>query len=345
MPILIFGAGAIGQWLGALLHSAGHSVQLHGRPAVAESIARRGGISLNGGPPQDVPFSTDLEMIAGREFSTVICTVKTYAVQSALEELASAELRFGDIVSFQNGWGTEEHYLRHFPRHKLWTLTTTRAVGVEAPGVLLPSDKGGLAIAPWEHEGTASTSPVQLRRLPIPLVQPRRGKDQKWSKLLLNVMGNATGAVTGLSPRDYAASPKLMRLELQLLREAMAVGRALGLRRVKLPGFDVPFFCNLIERLPVGVMAPIVGRKMSGARGDKLPSLFEDIAHPDAPSEIEAMNGAVVVEGARIGVPTPHQSLLMEAFWRCRREPAFWERLRAKPERLCDILEPATASR
>jgi 2-dehydropantoate 2-reductase len=341
MPLLIFGAGAIGQWLGALLASEGHEVQLHGRPRVAEAIAARGGISLNGEAPIEVPFSTDIEQLRGKAFSCVICTVKTYAVRQALEELESSGAGFGDLVSFQNGWGTEDEYIRRFPRHKLWTLTTTRAVGMDAPGVLLPSNKGGLAIAPWEHEGTSSTSPVQLRRLPVPLVLRKRGKDQKWSKLLLNVMGNATGAVTGLSPRQYAESPKLMRLELVLLREAMAVGKAMGLNWVDLPDFAVPLFCNLIEKLPLRVMAPVVGRKMRNARGDKLPSLFEDLKHPDAPSEIEHMNGAVVSEGARIGVPTPHQALLMEAFWRCRRESAFWERLRNKPERLADILEPS----
>jgi 2-dehydropantoate 2-reductase len=343
LSILIFGAGAIGQWLGALLASAGASVQLHGRPGVAEAVAARGGIILNGSDPIPLEFSTSLEEIQGRRYSCVICTVKTYAVRSALEELRSARPSFGDVVSFQNGWGTEEHYIELFPRHKLWTLTTTRAVAIEEPGVLNGSDKGGLAIAPWEHEGTSSTSPIELRRLPIPLVQPERGKDQKWSKLLLNVMGNATGAVTGLAPREYASHPRLMRLELSLVREAMAVGRAMGIRRVALPGFNIPAFCAAIEKLPLALMAPIVGKKMSGARGEKLPSLFEDLQHPDAASEIDAMNGAVVAEGTRLGVPTPYQSLLMEAFQRCRREPPFWERLRNNPDRLADILEPAQA--
>lgn len=342
--ILIYGAGAIGQWLGALLSSGGNDVQLHGRPRVAEAIAERGGVSLNGAPPVAVAFSTRPEELRGKSFSSVICTVKTYAVRQALEELAEAAPSFDDLISFQNGWGTEEHYLDLFPQHKLWTLTTTRAVGVEAPGDLSPSDKGGLAVAPWEPDDSGNSSPVELRRVPIPLVQPSRGRDQKWSKLLLNVMGNATGAVTGLSPKEFSARPKLMRLELLLLREAMNVGKAMGLRRIELPGFPIPVFCHLIEKLPVSVMAPIVGKKMSGARGDKLPSLFEDIAFPERPSEIYEMNGAVVREGARLGVPTPYQSLLMECFERCRREPAYWERLKARPERLADILEPARSA-
>ncbi len=315
-------------------------MQLHGRPSVASAIAERGGIVLDGSEPLDVPFSSTLEELRGSSYSAVICTVKTYAVKSALEELRASGATFEELVSFQNGWGTEKYYTELFPDHHLWTLTTTRAIGVEAPGAIYQADKGGLAISPWDPEKTNHSSPVALRRLPIPLVQPARGSDQKWSKLLLNVMGNATGAVTGLAPNDYADHPKLMRLELLLVREAMAVGRALGVERVDLPGFPVKFFSNLIEKLPLPMVSPVVAKKMKTARGDKLPSLFEDLKDPNAPSEIEAMNGAVVEVGAQVGVPTPYQTLLMEVFHRCRQEPTFWERLRNKPERLADLLNP-----
>lgn len=337
-PVLIFGAGAIGQWLGALILSSGSPVQLHGRAKVKEAIAKRGGICLDGCAPLDIPFSSSLDELKGRTFSTVICTVKTYAVQNALSELQSANIHFQDIVSFQNGWGSEPMYLEAFPRKKLWTLTTTRAIKVEAPGSITSSPKGGLAISPWESEGKATSSPIALRKLSIPLVQPRSGKEQKWSKLLLNVMGNASGAVTGLSPVDYAKVPRLMRLEILLVREAMAVGTGLGLKRVVLPGFDIPLFCGLIERLPLAIIAPIVGKKMARARGEKLPSLFEDVADPKSSSEVDDMNGAVVREGAKLGMATPLQSALMEVFHRCRREPEFWNRLRTSPERLVDIL-------
>ena len=340
MPILIFGAGAIGQWLGALLFSNGCSVQLHGRPSVGDAIAARGGISLDGSDPLDVPFSTSLDELSGQHFSSVICTVKTFAVEAALKELQASGASFDELVSFQNGWGTEPYYSELFPDHPLWVLTTTRAIGVDAPGDIRQASKGGLAVAPWDPESTTHSSPVAFRRLPIPLVQPERGVDQKWSKLLLNVMGNATGAVTGLAPGVYAEHSKLMRLELLLVREAMRVGRAFGIERVDLPGFPIRAMSAMIEKLPLPVIAPIVAKKMKNARGEKLPSLFEDLKHPEAPSEFEAMNGAVVRIGAQLGVPTPYQSLLMEVFQRCRQEPAFWERLRNNPDRLADLLNP-----
>lgn len=201
MSTLIFGAGAIGQWLGALLHSSGSEVELHVRPRVAESIAELGGIVLNDARPVPVKVSSTPEELEGREFKTVICTVKTYAVESALKDLKASGVEFEELVSFQNGWGTDEKYVEEFPNHKLWTLTTTRAVGIEKPGLLTPAMKGGLAVAPWSS-GVRGI-PQCLRRVTIPLVVLERALDLKWSKMLLNLIGNATGAVTGLLPVSW----------------------------------------------------------------------------------------------------------------------------------------------
>lgn len=338
MSVLIFGAGAIGQWLGALLASEGVEVQLHGRPRVAKALAQLGGVQIDQGPPIPIPFSSEPRELKGREFDTLICTVKTFAVPSAVAEIKSLKLKFNHLVSFQNGWGTEHLYSDAFPEHKFWNLTTTRAVGAEGPGRLTPSDKGGLAIAPAD-ESTRGLPPAQIRSVRIPLIICQRGQDLKWSKLLLNLIGNATGAVTGLSPNQYAAHPKLMRAEILLCREALAVGKALGIQRVDLPGFPIKLLSNLIETLPLGLVTPIIARKFRGARGDKLPSLFQDLEHPDKPTEIDHLNGAVVEQGKKVGVATPRHDALTRLFHHCRREPATWHQLRAEPTRLAAMLE------
>jgi len=337
LSTLIFGAGAIGQWLGALLFSSDCQVQLHGRPRVAEEIKKQGGIVLNGSSPIDVPFSTSLEELRGSRFDTVIVTVKTFAVQSALEDLAQSGVEFEHLVSFQNGWGTEEFYLKTFPDHKLWALTTTRAVGMEGPGKLTPSSKGGLAIAPWNLTRPEGI-PSDLRKVKIPLIRLERGVDLKWSKLLLNQLGNATGAITGLSPQRLAGNPQLMRTELELAREAIAVGRALGVRRMDLPSCPVKILSTAVERLPLSLVSPIIAARLKKARGDKLPSLFLDLEDPSRPTEIDNLNGAVAKEGERLGVPTPKQSALVDLFHRCRRDSEVWESIKNNPTSMMDYV-------
>jgi 2-dehydropantoate 2-reductase len=334
---LIFGAGAIGQWLGALLFSSGSEVQLHGRPRVAAAIKEQGGIVLNGSTPIDLPFSSRIEELTDRRFDTVICTVKTFAVESALQELSESGLEFEELVSFQNGWGTEAAYLKIYPEKKLWALTTTRAIGIEQPGRLTPAKKGGLAVAPWDPNKTQGL-PDALRRVKIPLVILERGIDLKWSKLLLNLIGNATGAITGLSPQHLANQPLLMRTELELTREAMAVGAALGVRRMDLPSFPVKVLSGAIEKLPLRVVSPLIAARLRRARGEKLPSLFYDLEEPSRPTEIDHLNGAVAQEGARLGVPTPKQRALVDLFHKCRREPDVWMKIRRDPILMMDYV-------
>lgn len=335
MSTLIFGAGAIGQWLGALLLSSGSQVQLHGRESVATTLKGHGGVILNENAPVPLPFSTTLEELTGKSFDTVICTVKTYAVEQALKELKESGAAVERLVSFQNGWGTERFYQESFPDTPLWAATTTRAVGMEEPGKLTPSSRGGLAIAPWNDE---TGIPECFKKVKIPLVKLARGQDLKWSKLLLNLIGNATGAVTGLAPRDLARHPLLMKTELELAREAIAVGRALGVERRNLPGFPVVALSAALDKLPVKLMAPVIASKLRGARGDKLPSLFFDLDDPTRPTELDELNGAVASEGARLGVPTPKQKALVDLFHLCRRDAQAWNAIRANPEKMLEYV-------
>lgn len=337
MSTLIFGAGAIGQWLGALLFSSGTEVQLHGRPRVAETIEKQGGIVLNGSSPLAVPFSSSLEEIEGKTFDTVISTVKTFAVEQALSDLAKAELNFEHLVAFQNGWGTEEHYENTFPDHKFWVLTTTRAVGVEQTGRLTTANKGGLAIAPWDPKMRIGI-PAGLRKVSIPLVRLQRGLDLKWSKLLLNIIGNATGAITGLTPQNLANHPQLMRTELELARETLAVGRGLGVRRMDLPSFPVKFLSGALEKLPLRLVSPLIAARMRRARGEKLPSLFFDLEDPTRPTEIDHLNGSIAREGSRLEIPAPKQRALTDLFHRCRHDSELWHKIRKNPSLLMDFV-------
>ena len=339
MSTLIFGAGAIGQWLGALLSSCGVEVQLYGRPRVAKALQQNGGVRLGDLPPVDLAFSHRLTDLENKHYSSVICTVKTFAVEAALLELSCIPgLEFDSLISFQNGWGSEAIYEEIFPAKELWALTTTRAVGVEAPGVLYPSDKGGFGIAPWTTGLSSQKLPKALRKVSLPLVVPKNGRDLKWSKLLLNLIGNVTGAVTGLAPAKLASNSQLMKLEIRLIKEALAVGKAMGIQRVDLPGFPVRLFSKMAETLPVGVVAPLVAAKMKKARGDKLPSIFDDLEYPEKATEVDLLNGAVITQGLEHGVPTPLQSGLVSIFHQCRDDSEFWHSIRQNPRKLVELL-------
>ena len=71
----------------------------------------------------------------------------------------------------------------------------------------------------------------------------------KWSKLLGNLVGNATAAILDMDVGAIYRHPGLFRLEHAQLDEALSVVRALGLSPVALPGADVRMLLRAL-RLP-----------------------------------------------------------------------------------------------
>lgn len=126
----------------------------------------------------------------------------------------------------------------------------------------------------------------------------------KWSKLVANLVGNATSAILDLDPGEVYADRHLFGVERRQLSEALAVMHALGLRPVALPGADIRLLV-LAVRAPAGAAWAVLRRVVGGARGGKMPSLRGHIRAGGGPSEARWLNGAVADNGRRAGVPTP----------------------------------------
>jgi 2-dehydropantoate 2-reductase len=166
----------------------------------------------------------------------------------------------------------------------------------------------------------------------------------KWSKLMANLMANATGAILDMDSDAIYRDPRLYEVERRQLRETMAVMKELGLRPVSLPRGPVPLLA-LGLRLPSWLGRPIMTRVVAGARSGKAPSLRLHVrsAPADAPcaeqTEVEWMNGAVARAGSRIGVATPVNARLAALVDEVATDPARRAWFRGHPERLLAELD------
>src|SRR5205085_8134507 len=61
---------------------------------------------------------------------------------------------------------------------------------------------------------------------------------ERWSKLVMNSMGNGVTAATGLTSGDCLRNPAIRRFQIPLAGEAIRVGQALGYTLEKLKGID-----------------------------------------------------------------------------------------------------------
>jgi 2-dehydropantoate 2-reductase len=133
----------------------------------------------------------------------------------------------------------------------------------------------------------------------------------KWSKLLTNLLANATSAILNLTPAQIFADARLFRVEMAQLNEALAVMRALNAAPVDLPGVPVRLLA-FGTRLPAFVARPLMQRAVGSGRGAKMPSFHIDLYSGRGRSEVAYLNGAVWRHGTQLGVPTPVNQMLTE---------------------------------
>jgi len=316
VKILVIGAGAIGGFVGGMLAYHGHQVTLLGRPAPMQQLAQTGlTIQYPQRPPLVARPQTISQLIElpHSTFDFILLTVKAPDVAQAIAQLQTSPLTIDQtyLVSLQNGLGSEELLAAAFGHAKIIAATITIPIQVPQPGLIeISKVKGGLGLAPlsaMQAAGQAEALANALSQAGLPTVIYPDCHTMKWSKLLLNIINNATAAILDEPPAQIIARPELFNLEIAALREAYQVMRALGLRPVKLPGYPTQWLGRLLATtwLHMGIVRAIMRPFMVSGRGNKMPSLHLDLAAGRRTSEIMFLNGAIVQAGRKVGIATP----------------------------------------
>ncbi len=316
MRVLIIGAGAVGSLIGARLALAGHDVTLVGRAALRDAVAAAGLtlIAPDGARqtthPQ-VATSAAAALAGPARFDLACLAVKAYDTAAVIDELQPVTGALPSLISFQNGIGNEEALASAFGADRVIAGALDTPVSVPAAGqvqVHRPRFRMGLAAvgavgvaqaaAAFAQAGFDVTTYVDYRSL-------------KWSKLLFNLLANASCAILDWTPAQVMAHPQAARLEARAWQEALDVMAALGTRPVNLAGYPLALFAPVARRLPPRILGRVLRRFVSGGRGSKMPSLHIALAEGKR-SEVAWLNGAVARLGAEHGVATPVNQALAD---------------------------------
>jgi 2-dehydropantoate 2-reductase len=340
---VVVGGGAVGSLLAWALSTGGAGVTLiRRRPMTPE----RGSIAINRrGPsePARVTIVSSIGAVDGR-VDAILLAVKAYDVEATVGSLPASP---ATIVTVQNGISSEEVVLDNRPSDALVAASLTASVELATDGSVRWRRRGGIGLAPAREGGPATAGEFAsvFRRGGLPARVYPDWRAMKWSKLIGNLVGNATSALLDMPPRAIYSDPALFEIERAQLREAFAVMRALGLKPVALSGADIrPLELGL--RAPALVARPILSRIVASARGGKDPSLRIGMTAgngPPARSEISWLNGAVARTGAALGVPTPVNAALVDLVERSMTDADLRTTLRRQPSNLVTMLaEPAS---
>ncbi len=320
LNILVFGAGAIGTYIGGSLAIAGQRLTFVEQPAVAETLRQRGlkldlSVDKRRGERstfevQEAVFADSLESaLAASRYDVAIFALKSFDTLSALETLKPFREVLPPILCLQNGVDNEPAIAAALGAEKVIYGTVTSAVGRGGPGEITLEKLRGMGLA-----GSSELSYRVAAALDDALLNCRvfqNAAEMKWSKLLTNLLANPTSAILNMTAAEIYAHPDLYRLEIEQLRECLAVMKAQGLNTVDLPGTPVRLLA-LATKLPTWLSKPFLSKAAGAGRGGKMPSFHIDLYAGRTNSEVTYLHGAVVRAGEKLGVPTPVNKLLTE---------------------------------
>ena len=334
VKICVFGAGAIGGFLGAKLAQSGADVSLVARGANLAAI-RANGLTLRADGQEAVvrlPATDDPAELGPQDY--VIVTLKANQVDAALPRFAPLLGRDTAVVTAVNGipyWyfhrqeGPWENrsIASVDPNNCQWTLLgPDRAIGcvvypateLVAPGVV--EHVYGDRFPIGEPSGEISARCQRLSAvfaasgLKAPVLD--RIRDEIWLKLWGNLCLNPLSALTGTTLDVLCSEAGTREIARAMMGEAQAIAERLGVRfRVDLD------------------------RRLDGARkvGAHKTSMLQDLER-GRPLEIDALVTAVQELGRLVEVPTPTLDVVL-ALIQHRAEA-----LRLYERRLADAVQP-----
>lgn len=349
MKFLLFGAGAIGTYIGGSLALAGHQVVFVEQPKMVEALSEKGlrlDLTIDGRrktkdafivPPRSFVIEPSLEeALKFGPFDAAIFALKSFDTAPAMEGLKPFAEKLPPVLCLSNGVDNEPTIAQTLGADKVMYGTVTTAIGRRGAGDIVLEKLRGVGVAAGHPLSEKLVEAFNRAHLNCRLYPD--APSMKWSKMLTNLIANPTSAILNMTAAQVFANRKFYKLEIEMLKECLAVMKAMGLEVVDLPGTPVTALA-FATKLPLWLSKPFVSKAAGSGRGGKMPSFHIDLYSGRGKSEVEYLHGAVVREGKARGIPTPVNELLTETLLALTNKEVPLEEYAGTPEKLLSKLK------
>ncbi len=296
MKITLVGPGALGCLFATFLARAGADIWLldHNPQRALRLLSQ--GLCLVEGEKESVwpvHVTSDAEAIGTSQ--VVLFCVKSHDVGKVISKVEFLLGKNTLLIALQNGIGHHHALNTHFD---VWVpAVTALGASMSKPGRVIHGGKGITSVG---FAGTANKDMVEqlnglvalLNRAGLQSVLSDDIAVPIWNKLLVNVGINALTALNDCPNGKLLDMPQaLKKLELAV-SEGAAVARAKGIKIVEDP--------------------VAMAKEVCKATSHNISSMLADV-RKGRETEIDAINGALVVEAQALGIPAPVNNELVFA--------------------------------
>jgi 2-dehydropantoate 2-reductase len=314
MRTLIFGAGAIGGYLGGILTAAGADVTLVARGAQYEALSRKG-LRLEGkksGREERIPVKVCKPGEEQGTFELVFIGLKAHQIAANAAHLTRLLAPGGMLLFPQNGipwWYFErlDSPLRGtrlpsldpdgtlattFPLDAVIGAVTNKPAELVEPGSIRLADQATdrLVVGELDNQITPRLEAIKTLIEPAgwPVLVTNDIRTFKWRKLLSNAVFNPLGALTQSSALQLVKFSGTRSLALEMIREVSAVAASLGVTPDMTPEQMIEGTEKRVE-IPSSTLQDVrAGRQM----------------------ELDAIDNAVIDIAKLTGVPVPNLEIV-----------------------------------
>lgn len=281
-PWVIVGTGAMACLFGALL-SPHHRVTLLGTWAEGVRAVSRHGVKLETGAgvrTVEVAATQAAAELEGTELAVVL--VKAWQTERAAAQLSACLTQGGLALSLQNGLGNLETLEQSLGRARATVGVVTVGATLLGPGHVR---YGGQGVVYLGEDTRLKPLEAALRAAGLEVHTADDLPALMWRKLLINAGINPLTALLGVPNGGLLERPAAIQVLSAAVKEVAGVAAAKSIR--------------------LGLADPVeaaldVARKTAGNQS----SMLQDVLR-GAPTEIDAINGAVARQAEQAGVAAP----------------------------------------
>ena len=289
MSLLVVGTGALACLFAARLASIGLPVTMLGSWPEGMAALRQHGVrllDLNGST-----HSYDVEVLdAGScrgSFSKALVLVKSWQTAHVARQLEGCLDRSGIVLTLQNGFGNVETLQAVLGSARVALGVTTTGAKVLEPGYVQHTGEGKVSLG--SNKNIAGFGEL-LQKSGFQVEMIADPQSLLWGKLVINAAINPLTALLRVPNGELLARPSARELMQEAATEAALVAAAKG---IKLP-YDDP-------EDAVEAVAKNTASNMS--------SMLQDVLR-GTPTEIDAINGAIIHESEKVGLLAPVNRIL-----------------------------------
>jgi len=284
--IAVVGAGAVGGYFGGMFARAGAPIVLIGRRHFADAVNSTGLVLDKSEGQERIRVSATTEMSAIRDCSLILFSVKANDTDETAKQIAPFLQPDATVVCLQNGVDNAD---RVRAATNVVTVPAVVYVAVSVPefGRVKHLARGDLIIGPLSERTTEVANVFNRAAISCRISENIEG--ELWVKLLCNCALNAISALGHARYGQIVQNRDAKQLMQDVVDEVLAVARAAG---VVLPGVD--------DRESGMAAAMEIATQMA----DAFSSTAQDL-NRGRPTEIDALNGYIVRQGAALAVPVP----------------------------------------